>query len=212
MTQDAEHDEYAEYAYPEGRPWLRANMIASIDGAAAHDGLSGGLANEADKRLFHRLRELSDVVLVGAGTVRSEGYGPAVVPLAIVSRTLGFDYSSPLFQGEVLLITTAKAPGLEEAREHAEVIVAGDHSVDHRTALAELHARGLTRVLCEGGPLLLGELVAADLLDELCLTVSPMLLGGGTMRILNGPAVARELVLAGVRQDGDHLFLRYRRR
>ncbi|WP_232835751.1 dihydrofolate reductase family protein [Actinocorallia populi] len=206
-----EHDEYAEYRYPEG-PWLRANMIASVDGAAARDGLSGGLGNEADRRLFHRLRELADVVLVGAGTVRAEGYGAARVPLAVVSRTLGFDYSSPLFEGRTILVTTGRAPGLAEARAHAEVIVAGENSVDHRSALAQLRERGLDKVLCEGGPALLGQLVAEGLLDELCLTVSPVLLGGGAMRVLDGPAVSQELALASVRQDGDHLFLRYRRR
>ncbi|GAA2731743.1 pyrimidine reductase family protein [Actinocorallia aurantiaca] len=207
----AEHDAYAEYAYPEG-PWLRANMIASADGAASRDGLSGGLGNEADRVLFHRLRELADVVLVGAGTVRAEGYGPAKVPLAVVSRTLGFDYSSPLFQGRTILVTTATAPGLAEAREHAEVVVAGENSVDHRLALKLLRERGLAKVLCEGGPTLLGQLVDADLLDELCLTLSPVLLGGDAQRVLDGPKVGRELALAGVRQDGDHLFLRYRRR
>ncbi|MEO3788324.1 pyrimidine reductase family protein [Actinocorallia sp. B10E7] len=207
----AEHDAYAEYAYPED-PWLRANMIASVDGAATRGGLSGALGNEADRVLFHKLRGLADVVLVGAGTVRAEGYGPASVPLAVVSRTLGFDYSSPLFQGRTILVTTATAPGLAEARDHAEVIVAGEHSVDHRLALKLLHERGLTKVLCEGGPSLLGQLVGAGLLDELCLTVSPVLLGGSALRILHGPPAAQELGLASVRQDGEHLFLRYRRR
>ena len=206
----AEHDEYAEYRYPQD-PWLRANMIASVDGAATRDGLSGGLGNEADHRLFHRLRELSDVVLVGAGTVRAEGYGPAKVPLAIVSRSLGFDYSSPLFEGRTILVTARKAPGLAEAREHAEVIVAGENSVDHRSALAQLRERGMGKVLCEGGPILLGQLVSEGLLDELCLTVSPVLLGGGAVRVLDGPAVAQEMTLASVRQEGEHLFLRYRR-
>jgi riboflavin biosynthesis pyrimidine reductase len=206
-----EHDEYAEYRYPEG-PWVRANMIVSVDGAATRGGLSGALGNEADRVLFHRLRELSDVVLVGAGTVRAEGYGPAKVPLAVVSRTLGFDYSSPLFQGETILVTTESAPGLAEARRHAEVVVAGRNSVDHRLALELLRERGLEKVLCEGGPTLLAQLVAEGLLDELCLTVSPVLVGGGAMRILHGPAVDRELTLEGMRQDGDHLFLRYRRR
>lgn len=206
----AEHDEYAEYRYPQD-PWLRANMIASVDGAATRDGLSGGLGNEADHRLFHRLRELSDVVLVGAGTVRAEGYGPAKVPLAIVTRSLGFDYSSPLFEGRTILVTTRKAPGLAEAREHAEVIVAGENSVDHRSALAQLRERGMGKVLCEGGPILLGQLVSEGLLDELCLTVSPVLLGGGAVRVLDGPAVAQEMTLASVRQEGEHLFLRYRR-
>lgn len=207
----AEHDAYAEYVYPEG-PWLRANMIASADGAATRDGLSGALGNEADRVLFHRLRELADVVLVGAGTVRAEGYGPAKVPMAIVSRTLGFDYSSPLFEGRTILVTTATAPGLAEAREHAEVVVAGENSVDHSLALKLLRERGLSKVLCEGGPTLLSQLVEADLLDELCLTLSPVLLGGDAQRVLDGPPTGRELALAGVRQDGDHLFLRYRRR
>lgn len=200
----------ADYAHPDG-PWLRANMIASADGAATRAGLSGGLGNDTDRRLFLALRTFADAIVVGAQTVRAEGYGAAPVPMAIVSRSLDLDFSSGAFDGRALVVTVANAPRLAEAREHAEVIVAGEDSVDFGRAVAELHERGLTRLLCEGGPTVLGGIAAAGLLDELCLTLSPHLLGGAALRIVQGPPLDEGLSLAAVRQDGDHLFLRYRR-
>ncbi|GAA3241036.1 dihydrofolate reductase family protein [Actinocorallia longicatena] len=203
-----------DYAYPADRPWLRANMIASIDGAAVGaDGKTGPLGGEADHTLFHHLRGLADAVLVGAGTVRDEGYGPVKdgKPLIVVSRTLDLDFDAPFFGGRTILLTVEDAPRLAEARRHAEVIVAGRSSVDFADGLQELHALGLTRLLCEGGPVVLAQIAAAGLLDELCLTVSPHLVGGSSQRILQGPPVGVELALSGVRQDGDHLFLRYAR-
>lgn len=190
-------------------------MIASIDGAATgSDGLSGPLGGEADRKLFLGLRAISDVVLVGAGTVRSEGYGPvrSGQPLAIVSRTLDLDFSAPLFTEAItktIIVTVEDAPRLEEARKAADVIVAGASTVDFAVALEELHRRGLTKVLCEGGPVILAQIAAADLLDELCLTVAPYLVGGSSQRILQGPPSSTTLLLADVRKDGDFLFLRY---
>ncbi|MCD0449553.1 dihydrofolate reductase family protein [Actinocorallia sp. API 0066] len=207
---DLPPDLLADYAHPDG-PWLRANMIASLDGAAARAGLSGGLGNKTDRRLFLALRDMADAVVVGAQTVRAEGYGPAPVPLVIVSRSLDLDLAAPLFDGRVLIVATARSPRLAEARERAEVIVAGEESVDFTAAVAALHGRGLTRLLCEGGPTVLGGIAAAGLLDELCLTLSPHLVGGAAPRIVRGPALDGGMALAAVRQDGDHLFLRYRR-
>lgn len=201
-----------DYTYPTGRPWLRANMVSSADGAATgSDGLSGQLGSPADKELFHRLRGLADAVVVGAGTVRDEGYGPLKdgKPLVIVTRTVDLDFESPLFLGRTIVLTVADAPRLKEAEKHAEVIVAGRSSVDFAVGLAQLHSRGLTKLLCEGGPAVLAQIAAAGLLDELCLTLSPLLVGGSSQRIMQGPPIGVELGLAGVRQDGDHLFLRY---
>ncbi|GAB2837422.1 pyrimidine reductase family protein [Actinocorallia aurea] len=199
-----------DYAHPDG-PWLRANMIASADGAATREGLSGGLGNETDRLLFQALRGFADAIVVGAETVRAEGYGPASVPLAIVSRSLDLDFASPLFECRTILLTVAGAPRLAEAREHAEVIVAGEESVDLTAAVDALHGLGLTKLLCEGGPTILGGIAAAGLLDELCLTLSPRLVGGAAPRIVRGPALDEGMTLAAVRQDGDHLFLRYRK-
>ncbi|TDD85454.1 pyrimidine reductase family protein [Actinomadura darangshiensis] len=219
------------YAYPPGTTWMRANMVASLDGAAQRDERSGGLGNAADQHLFLLLRGLADVVIVGAGTVRAEGYGPVrpsegwdgvrdgrppVPPLAIVSRTLDLDFDAPVFaEAEVPTIVLAPATAdpvrLKAAREHADVIVAGEDSLDFPAAVRELAARGHRRLLCEGGPGVLAQVVAAGLLDELCLTLSPLLLGGHPTRILNGPPVPvpPELTLAHALQDEEFLFLRY---
>ncbi|MEV4836182.1 pyrimidine reductase family protein [Nonomuraea sp. NPDC049486] len=219
------------YAYPEGRPWLRLNMVASADGAAWDKGLSGGLSGKADKRVFGVLRGLADVVLVGAATVRAEGYGPvrpreswrelragrpAAAPLAIVSRGLDLDFGAPLFREAVsptLVITCESAPAdrREAAAEAGEVIVAGGERVDLAGAVAALHARGLTRVLCEGGPRLNAQLAAAGLVDELCLSVSPLLLGGDASRILDGEPSRERLRLGQVLEEEGVLFCRYTR-
>ncbi|TDB76392.1 pyrimidine reductase family protein [Actinomadura sp. KC216] len=234
LTPDAGDVDLAErYAYPPEGTWLRANMVASLDGAAQRDERSGGLGSPTDQHLFLLLRGLADVVIVGAGTVRAEGYGPvspsegwdgvrdgrsSVPPLAIVSRTLDLAFDAPIFTAAkartIVLTTASAAPArLETARERADVIVAGTDSLDFPAAFAELAARGHRRLLCEGGPGVLGQVVAAGLLDELCLTLSPLLLGGNPTRILNGPPVAvpPELALAHALLDDDFLFLRYTR-
>ncbi|WP_067801610.1 pyrimidine reductase family protein [Actinomadura formosensis] len=221
------------YAYPADTTWMRANMVASLDGAAQRDGRSGGLGNAADRHLFLLLRGLADVVIVGAGTVRAEGYGPVrpsegwdgvrdgrppVPPIAIASRTLDLDFDAPIFTEArvptiVLATATADPVRLKAARERADVIIAGRDSLDFPAAVRELAARGHRRLLCEGGPGVLAQVVAAGLLDELCLTLSPILLGGHPARILNGPPVPvpPEMTLAHALQDEDLLFLRYTR-
>ncbi|TDC62397.1 pyrimidine reductase family protein [Actinomadura sp. GC306] len=221
------------YAYPPGGVWLRANMVTSLDGAAQREGRSGGLGNAADRHLFLLLRGLADVVIVGAGTVRTEGYGPVkpsagwdgvragrspVPPLAIVSRTLDLDFDAPVFTEAkartiVLTAATADPARLEAARARADVIVAGKDTLDFAAAVKELEARGHRRLLCEGGPGVLAQVVAAGLLDELCLTLSPLLLAGHPARMLDGPplSVPPEMELAHALLDEDFLFLRYTR-
>jgi riboflavin-specific deaminase-like protein len=234
---------YGWPGWPDPLPWVRANMVATVDGAArAPDGVSHGISSEADRRVFGRLRGLADVVLAGAGTVRQEGYRPAspkpefaerraaagqapVPVIAVLTRTLSVDLSAPLFtEGAVRTILITCAASDEGARrraaEVADVVVAGDADVDLAAALESLRSRGLTRVHCEGGPTLLAQLVAADLLDELLLTVSPLLAGGAysdedpVPRILSGdalPDAPRPMTLHHLLEEDGSLFLSYRR-
>ncbi|QFG20687.1 pyrimidine reductase family protein [Actinomadura sp. WMMB 499] len=234
LTSSPDQVDLAEaYAYPPEGMWLRANMVAGLDGAAQRDERSGGLGNEADKRLFLLLRGLADAVIVGAGTVRAEGYGPVrpipewgdvrdgrtpVPPLVIVSHSLGLDFDGPVFteaRVPTIVLTSADADPdrLRAAREHAEVIIAGERALDFGVAFRALAARGHRRLLVEGGPSVLGQVAAAGLLDELCLTLSPMLLGGDALRILDGPTVPEPAAwkLAHTLTDEDFLFLRYTR-
>jgi riboflavin biosynthesis pyrimidine reductase len=224
------------YAYPAGldRAWVRANMIESADGAAAVDGLSGGLSGPADRAVFGVLRALADVILVGAGTARAEKYRPARVrpewaglragrpaapPIAVLSGRLGLDLAGPLLTGPapdartIVLTSAAADPDLGTAvAAYADVIVAGQRQVDLAAAVAALAGRGHRRILAEGGPRLLGQLAAAGLLDELCVTVSPVLAGGPAGRIVHGPpggAGRAELELAHLLADEDYLFCRY---
>ncbi|CAM5366449.1 pyrimidine reductase family protein [Streptomyces abikoensis] len=239
-----ELEELAEaYAYPEtvagtgGRPWLRANMVSSLDGAAHHDGRSQPLSSAADMRIFGTLRGLADAVVVGAETVRQEGYrparareafaarraalgqGPAPV-IAIVSAALDLDFTLPLFTEPLvptIVLTGADAPAERAAAARAagaEVLVAGEgRRVDPARVPEVLAARGLTRLLTEGGPQLLGQFAAAGVLDELCLTLAPLVAGGAAARIVNGPGmpVPERFVLASLLEEGGFLFSRYHR-
>ncbi|MDL4774778.1 MULTISPECIES: pyrimidine reductase family protein [Thermomonosporaceae] len=222
-----------DYAYPEQGRWLRANMVSSLDGAATRDDRSGGLGGAADRLVFSTLRGLADAIVVGAGTVRAEEYGPvrpgegwdrlragrpAVPPLAIVSRGLALDFDAPVFTETgartIVLTTESAAPArLRAARERADVIVAGRDRLDFGAAADALAERGHTRLLCEGGPGVLAQVAAAGLLDELCLTLSPLLVAGAGPRVLHGPAmaVAAELRLAHVLESESFLLLRYAR-
>src|SRR6478735_3847999 len=232
-------DELADaYAYPEGdRPWLRANMVSTLDGAAQHDGRSQPISCETDMRIFGTLRGLADVVVVGAEPVRMEGYRPArareafasrraaagqgpAPAIAVVSGSLDLDFSLPLFVSPLvptLVLTGNGAPPdrIETARKAgAEVVIAGEGSrVDPARAVRELAGRGHRRLLTEGGPRLLGQFVAGDVLDELCLTVAPMLTAGDAQRIAGGPAVTvpKRFVLGSLLEEDGFLFSRYRR-
>jgi riboflavin biosynthesis pyrimidine reductase len=217
-----------------GDPWLRVNFVSSVDGAATHDGLSGGLGGEADKRVFDVLRRLCDVVLVGAGTVRSEGYGamrldePAVrwrvaegLPphpvFAIVSGGLDLDPASNIFTKapvRPIIVTTGRSPQprRDALSAVADVLVCGDDSLDTTAMVAALSDRGLAQVHCEGGPSLFGSLLAADAVDELCLTLSPRLEAGDARRIASGDLPEpRGLSLARVLRSEATLMLGYTR-
>jgi riboflavin biosynthesis pyrimidine reductase len=222
------------YALDRGRRSLRVNFISSLDGAATVGGLSGGLSGAADKRVFDILRRLCDVVLVGAGTVRAEGYGamrldPAAVQwrrangladqpvFAIVSAALHLDPDSAVFTEApvkaVLVTIGASASAQREALSRvADVLVCGDGRLDVPVMLRELAARGLRQVLCEGGPTLFGALLDADCVDELCLTLSPRIEAGKAPRIAAGAlAQARRMRLQHALVSGSTLLLRYQR-
>ena len=218
---------------------VRANFIASVDGAATASGLSGDLGTPADKRVFDLLRRLCDVVLVGAGTVRNEGYGamrldPAAVEwrvaeglaehpvFAIVSSSLALDPASDVFAKapvRPVVITIGNAdPARRRALEAvADVVICGDAVVDPGRMIAALVERGLAQVLCEGGPTLFGDLVEADALDELCLSVSPVLEGGAAERISRTrrpdgvQAALQAMTLDHVLVAGDLLLTKYSR-
>ncbi|HYT10436.1 MAG TPA: pyrimidine reductase family protein [Mycobacteriales bacterium] len=228
-----DEDLLAAYTPPEGVDrHVRANFVASADGAAWLDGVSGGLSSPADKGVFTVLRDLADVILVGAGTVRVEGYSyPAYPPgrrarrrqlglaelpsFAVVSGKLDLDRTSSLFAAapvRTVVITSAGAPPDRRAALEpvADVVVAGQDHVDLPAALDLLQQRGLRRVLCEGGPMLLGSLGTAGLLDELCLTVAPLLAGPGAGRITAGPGHhPLALRLGHVLTEDGAVFLRY---
>lgn len=250
---------------------LRVNFIASLDGAATHDGVSGPLNNEDDKAVFDTLRMLADVVVVGAGTVLAEGYGalrldadavawrlahglPEHPRFAVVTSRADLDPQSPVFaraparpivvtharlaarppltvdgvvatdvpgrpRGPGAGATTASRVDDDDARRDArlaalstvaDVLVCGETAVDPRLMVRELAARELPQILSEGGPHLLGALIAADAVDELCLTLAPVLEGGAATRITAGGAQATRLMRLGhVVAAGDMLFLRY---
>ncbi|MCW4353277.1 pyrimidine reductase family protein [Hoyosella sp. YIM 151337] len=196
------------YSYPES-PWLRMNFVASIDGAVTSGGASGALSSETDKHLFGLLRELADVIVVGAGTIRTENYGGAVItreaqrrraaagqsshpPIAVVTARADLDPDSRLFAETTaapLIVTTANAPTAAKATLRAaggDVIEAEPGSsdgVDGDSLMAALQRRGLRRILCEGGPRLFGHLLAANLVDDLCLSIAPVLTAGTAGRI-----------------------------
>lgn len=230
-------DVHAEYPVPDldvSRRWhVRANFVASVDGAVTADGVSAGLSPPADQRVFEALRDLADAVLVGAGTVRIEGYHPsrpspdrqaarvarglASAPtFVVVSSRLDLNPADALFtapDARTAVVTHAAAPADRRAAlaEVCEVIVAGERVVDPQAALGALAERGMGRVLCEGGPHLLATLLAAGTLDELCLTLSPLATGPGAARIVDGRhgIDPTPLDLLGLLEEDGTLFLRY---
>jgi riboflavin biosynthesis pyrimidine reductase len=215
-------------------PRVRVNFISSLDGAATLGGVSGGLNNADDKLVFDTLRLLSDVLLVGAGTVRIEGYGgirldddavawrvghglPPQPTVAVVSARLELPPTHPVFLDPAtrpIVVTHAAAPRdrREELSAVADVLVCGMTMVDVGLLPAALAERGLPQILCEGGPGLLGSFLAADRVDEYCLTLSPVLEGGVSGRVARGAVqVARRMTLLHAFASGDMLFLRYGR-
>ena len=227
---------YADEPHHDLRPTVRLNMIVSVDGGTSWNGVSGALGGPADKALFGVLRSLADVVLVASATMRGEQYGPAVLPpavqdarrargqrpvptIAVVSRTCQFDWSSPFFTAAterpiVFTVSSASESERTRAAQVADVIVAGEDDVALDYAVRELGASGAKSVLAEGGPTLNGQLARAGLLDELCVTLSPLLASGDAKRIIAGSTLdaLEPLDLRSICEADDYLFLRYRPR
>ena len=231
----------AHYAYasagspkdPNDPVTVRANMVSSIDGAITLDGRSQPISGKADWFLFGLQRALADVIVVGAGTARAEGYGPGRArpefahlrqgagqppspTLAIVSRSGDLDPDADFLSGDArpLVITCeAGAAQLGRVSDRADVIVAGGDDVDLSHAMHEVGKRGHRQVLTEGGPHLLGSLLDAALIDEFVTTSSPLVVGGDSGRMIAGAEGAvRDLDLVGLLEQDGALFTHYRRK
>ncbi|MFV2143063.1 dihydrofolate reductase family protein [Isoptericola sp. G70] len=209
----------ALYGLPE-HPHVRVNMVSSVDGGAwGDDGRSGSINDAADWRLFRVLRALADVVLVGAGTARAESYtaldrprglehlSPGPLELALVTRS-GRVPAGALDGPRLPWVVTGAAGAATASAavgdDRVVVVPDDDGAIDLEAGLATLAAHGLGRVLCEGGPRLLGSMLTAGLVDELCVTTTPHLVGAGPGRIVAGPPTA-DPALASERVPADQL-------
>jgi riboflavin-specific deaminase-like protein len=218
---------------PSHRPYVLVNMVASVDGATSVDGLTRALGSPTDRMIFLHLRDLADAVLVGAATVRAERYGPIRTDpsererrkrrgqkprpaIVVVSRSLDFDWESPFFTDAdpkplILAPADTQPERLKRVRHRADVLATGQATVDLTDALSQLRGQGVELLLCEGGPMLNTELIRAGLIDEICLTVAPLLASGGPRGIF-GAGLTQDLVnlrLVHLLEDNGFLFHRY---
>jgi riboflavin-specific deaminase-like protein len=217
---------------PAARPYVVGNMVSSADGRAALGGKSGGLGNAADRELFHELRTAPDAVMVGSGTLRVERYGRFVRDPArrdrrvaaglapdpigcVVSRSLRLPTDIPLFQDpdSTIVVYTSSEAKLEPCPARVLLVELPEAELTLTTVLGRLRAdHGVRSVLCEGGPTILGALLAEGLLDELFLSLAPKLAGGGhDLTTVEGPGLADpvELELRWALESEGCLFLRY---
>lgn len=213
--------------------WVRACMVMGLDGSiAGPDGLSGSISSPTDRGVLATIRRFADAYLVGAGTVRAEHYGavraaPEVIErrvadgqdpaptLAIVTASCHFDWQDATFTASdnrpvVLTVERSDPADRAAAARWCEVLVVGEQRVEPRAALDALAGRGLTRVTCEGGDALLGEMVRADVLDEVDLTLAPVVVGAPRPP-RPGPAVLTGMRLHQLLEDDGFLFARYLR-
>ena len=221
---------------PAGRPWVMVNMIASADGAAAVDGVSEALGNPADQAVFSAVRACADWIVAGANTVRAERYrlprpgetsrrarraaGRAERPrLAVVSAGLDFDLDLPLFadqradddQPVILTGGDAGSEAVERLDPVAEVVRLASARPSPTEILAELSRRGAGVVLSEGGPSFNAQLAYAGMIDELCLSVAPLVAGGPSPRVVHGSrrTVPLNMSIDHLLEASDTLFVRY---
>jgi len=227
---DAQLEGYRPWEHPAaGRPLVAMNFVATVDGRATIDGVSGPIGSETDTRMLARLRTRFDALMIGAGTMRAERYGRVASPeqrtqrerlglspdplMVIVSGRLDLPWEAPLFTaggGEVLVFTASEAEPPATATAVEVVRHAGE--VDLAAALAHLHAeRGVRALICEGGPRLHSELQAGGLVDELFLTIAPLLTGAGPSILEGALPETTALELAWLLEEDGELFARYRR-
>lgn len=207
----------AERPAPHDRPWIGLCMVSSLDGSVSIDGTSGGLGNPNDIGVLLALRDIADMVLVGAGTARGEGYGPPRLPgkrIGVVSNSGRVDLTTDLFTSGAGFLIAPNTADIDESS--VEVLRAGDTEVDLTLAVARLHhvMPSVRYVQAEGGPHLNGALLAADLIDELDLSLSPRLVGGDGPRLSTGaPENQQRFELAHLLVDDDSfVFTRWVRR
>ena len=202
----------AHYA-PLRLPWMRLNFVATVDGAVTGpDGLSESINNAADKRVFHLLRDLADAIVVGAGTVRAERYRPNPKPIVVVSRSGEVPPSLRGRQERLMMATCGHAPYLAQTRELIgadNVLVLGEYAPDLAMLRRELVSRGFRDLLCEGGPHLARDLLAAGAVDELCLTTVPRLIADQHLRVTAGPPVDVALRLHALLEADGTLLTRW---
>jgi riboflavin biosynthesis pyrimidine reductase len=197
---------------PEGRPFVLLNMIATADGRATIEGRAGTIANRADYELFHALRARVDAVMVGAETIRVEGYGPMDQLAVVVSRSVDLPVDRGLLAAEgnrVVIVT----PSPDAELPPCAATVGYLREADLATALRRLRdEHGVSSIDCEGGPGLNATLVPAGLVDELHLVIAPKLAGGrDPLTILGGDTLdpPRDLALRSLHESGGYLFARY---
>ena len=188
---------------------VRANFVSTLDGSAVgSDGRSGSINTDADGRIFHLQRELTDCVLVGAGTARAEGYRRGSTPIVVVSRSGRLPDSLAPGDGVVILVTCAASGRVATD----DVWVEGDDAVDLPAVVARLRSAGMPRVLAEGGPQLFHDLLDAGVVDELALTLAPRLVGGEHPRVVEGSPLGGDAgldteIVHLVEEDGSVLGL-----
>ena len=193
-------------AVPADRPWVSALMISSLDGRATLGGTSRALGGPQDVRLLVALRRRADALIVGPGTVRAEGYGPLPCPAVLVSRSFDLPWEAGLFAAEGQRVLVYTRAGTEPPPVAADVEMVAIEALP--AVLADLRARGIERLLCEGGPTLNRALLAEGLLDELYLTLAPVVSGDAGPSIV-APGAPAELQLRGVATADGDLYLRY---
>jgi riboflavin biosynthesis pyrimidine reductase len=207
-------DDALRAAYsPPRLPWLRLNFVATADGAATGgDGSSKSIATPPDQRVFKALRRQADVIIVGAGTIRDEGYRPNPKPLVVMTRS--GDIPSSLLGGDtskVYVVTGSHSPGLAGARTVLgdRVVVLGEEGPDPVAMRSTLVGLGFENLLCEGGPHLAADLLAAGVVDELCLTLVPSLVAGDAPRITVGEGIDVPLTLHSLLEEDGTLLGRW---
>jgi riboflavin biosynthesis pyrimidine reductase len=198
-------DLVGEAAAPQDRPWVSGIMVSSLDGRATLEGTSRRLGGPQDLEMLRALRRRADALIVGPGTVAAEGYGALPCPAVLVSRSFELPWEAGLFAaaGQRVLLYTRADGSVPDLPADVE-LVADD---DLRAVLADLRARGIERLLCEGGPTFNRALLDAGLLDELFLTLSPVVSGEGPPIVADGPSAP--LTLRSVATADGDLYLRY---